>query len=126
MLLAAAAWIVDLQGRIVADGGEEFRIEKSAVVGELGQLIAVAETARFMADGERERQHLAGSQRLLERIERIQIARRAAHQVKRPVEAHSTHRLVLIRQMNLGNRLRALVLQSESPGAVEGAPIRID
>src|ERR1700731_4025176 len=46
--------------------------------------------------------------------------------MKRPVELNLCHRLMLIRQMNLRDRLRALVLKRESPRAVEGAAFGID
>src|SRR6202040_3994624 len=84
VLFAAAARIVDLQSQAIADFREEFGVEKRAVVGKLRQLVAVAKTSRFVADGKRQRQHFSGSERLLEGIDRIQISGFPADEMKQP------------------------------------------
>jgi hypothetical protein len=110
VLFAAAPRIVDLRGQVIADLRKELGVEKRAVAGKLRQLIAVAKPSRFVTHGKRQRQDLSGSERLLEGVDRIQIARLPADQMKRPVELHVAHRFMHIGQMNLRNRLRALVL----------------
>ncbi len=126
MLFAAAARIVDLQVHTIADFREELGVEKRAVVGKLRQLVAVAKTPRFVADGKRQRQHFSGSERLFEGVDRIQISRFPADEMKRPVELNLGHRLMPIRQMNLRDRLRALVLKRKPPRAVDGTAFGIN
>ncbi len=53
MLFAAAARIVEFDAGVVADVGDIIGVEKSAVIGELGEFVAVAEATGLVA-------HIAG------------------------------------------------------------------
>src|ERR1700722_1360990 len=101
MLFAPPARIIDFQVRVVANIGKELNVEKRSVVGKLRRLIAVAKTVRFVSHGEGERHDVAGSERLLESIDRVQIAGLAADQVKRPIEMDLRDRIMLVGQMYL-------------------------
>ena len=126
MLFAPAPRIVQLDLRVIADRGKELLTEKSAVEGKFRRLITVAKPCRCMPDGEAQRQHLADLQRPLERIDRVQIARRSAHQMEGPVELHLRYGFVLVGNMDFGDGVVALVLQREAAAAGEGALRRID
>ena len=126
MLFAAATRIVDLDVGVVADVGKIARVEEGAVVGELRGLVAVAEATGLVAHVERQGDRFAGRQRLVERVDGVEVARRRAHQVERPVELDIRDRLLLIGDVDLRDRLLGLVLQREAAGAVEGAALGIN
>ena len=85
-LLLAAAGIVELEIAVVANVGEIAGVEESAVVGELGRFVAVAETAGGVAEVEGHVDDVARGNRLVERIDQIDAMRTGTHEVKRPVE----------------------------------------
>ena len=68
--------------------------------------------------------NVAGSQRLIQRVDGIKIARRAAHQVERPVELNVRHGLFASVRWTCEIGCGGLVLQRVAAGAVEGAPLR--
>ena len=118
--------IVELDVGVVADVGEVVGVEEGAVVGELGELVAVAEAAGLVADIAGEGDGFAGRQRLVERVDGVHVARRGADQVERAVELDVGDRLLLIGEMDLRDRLVGLVLQRHADGSVEGAALGID
>src|ERR1700749_1964088 len=124
MLFPPTARVVGLDLRIVTDRGKELLAEERTVVGELRRLAAVAEALRGMRDRERQRQYLADAERPLELIYRVHSVSRLADQAEGPVELDLRDRFVLIRYMDLRERLRALVLQGEASGARKGALLR--
>src|SRR5487761_1372745 len=126
MLFAAAARIVEFVVGVIADLRKKSCVEEGAIVGELRQLIPVAESPCDVRDRECEGEDFAGRERLVERIDGIEIARRAAHQVERAVELDVRDRLLLIRDVDLRDGLRRLVLQREAARTVEGAATWVD
>ena len=126
MLLAPPPRIVDLEAPRRSRSSGNSRVEERAVVRELRGLVAVAESVRGVRHVERQRDDVAGLERLLERVDRVEIPRRAAHEVERPVEADVRDRLLLVGEVHLRDRLRRLVLQREAAGAVERAALGID
>ena len=101
MLFAAAARVVKLDVGVVADVGEVVGVEEGAVVGELRQLVAVAEAAGLMAHVAGESDGFAGRQGLIEGVDGVQVARRGADQVERAVELEIGDRLPLIGEVDL-------------------------
>ena len=126
MLFAAAARIVELDVRVVADGGEIAAVEERAGVGELGALVAVLEAAAGVADVEGEVELVARSERRVELVDGVEGARAGGDDVERAVEAHVRDGLLLVGDVDLADRLRGLVLEDEVAGAGEGAALRED
>src|SRR4029077_379920 len=85
-LLAASAGIVDFQGGVVTDVGNVIGIEEGAIVGELWEFVAVAESAALVTDIAGERNRFAWRQWLVESVDRIHVAWRGADHVEWPVE----------------------------------------
>ena len=86
VLFAAAAGIVQFEFLLVANLGEIGGVKKRAVVGELRQLVSVAETTRGVAYGEGEVERFARSQRAVQRVDGVESAGGPADQVEWPVE----------------------------------------
>ena len=95
-LFAAAARIVDLEILVVTDLRKIAGVEEGAVVGELRQFVSVAEAARGVPHREREGKNLPGGERLIERVDGVEIAGSPAHQVERPIELNVRYGLVLV------------------------------
>ena len=111
---------------VVADVGNIVGVEEGAVVSELGEFVAVAEAAGLVAHVAGESDGFAGRQGLVESVDRVHVARRGADQVERAVELEIRDRLFLIGDVDLGDRLAGLVLQSHAHAAVERAAVGID
>jgi hypothetical protein len=79
-----------------------------------------------VAHGKREGDHVAWGERLIERVNGIEVAWRSAYEVERPVELHVGDGLVGIGEVDLGDRRGGFVLQGELTGAVEGAALGVD
>ncbi len=101
MLFTAAAGIIDLIVLVVSDLRKKTRIEKSAVVCELRQLVAIAESATLMRNRKGQREDIARSERPIKRVDGVQIARSAAYQVEWPIELNIGGGLLLVRDVNL-------------------------
>ena len=78
MLFPAPARVIDFDLRIVANVGEEFLSEKTAVVGKLRPLVSVAKAFRDVRHRECQRHDLAGLKRMIKGINAVQVARRGA------------------------------------------------
>ena len=126
LFFAAAARVVDLEPLIVADAREEVCVEEGAVVGELRGLVAIAEAAGDVRDLEGEVGDVTGCERLVEGVDGVEAAGRAADEMKWAVELDVGYGLMPVGEVDLGERLRGFVLKREDAGAVEGAAFGID
>src|ERR1700689_2360756 len=87
MLFAAADGIVQLDATVIADEWEIAAIEENAVVGELGDFVAGADTARGMRDAEIQAHGFVGFERLIQRVDGIEMFFISQRLVKGAIEA---------------------------------------
>src|SRR5580698_560678 len=126
VFFATAARFVDLQALVVTDIWKVTGVEERTVVGELGQFIPIAETTSGVSHREREHDHLPWRQRPIERIDGVEIPGRSTYQVEWPVKTNVPYGLPVVRDVNLRDRLRPLVLQGEPAHAVKGAALWVN
>src|SRR6185437_7112523 len=104
MLVSAAARIVELNALVIADVRNVAGIEESAVVGELGKLSTIPKAPRPVTDIAADGEGVARRERLLERIDGVDVARCRTHKMEGPVETDICDRLHLIGEVNLRDR----------------------
>ena len=126
MLFAAAPRIVEFAVLAVADLREEIGVEEGTVVGELRQFIAVAKAPGGVAHLKAHGHDVACCQWRVQCINRVEVARCAAHEVKRTVEGDMTHRLLRVGDVNLRDGRRGFVLQDVASLATERTLTGID
>ena len=119
MLLAAPSRVIDFDGRVVANDGKKGLSEETAVIGKLREFIPIAKAFGDVRHRECQRHHFAYAQRLIQGINAVEVARRAADQVKGPVKLHLSDALMLIGHVDFRDWMIALVLQGKTARAAE-------
>ena len=108
----AAAGIVEFDVAVVADVGEIGAVEKCAVVGEFGALVAVAEAVGFVADVESHVHDFAGLERLIERVDGVDVARAGRNFVEGAIEIDGRDALERVGDVDLIDGLVEFILQN--------------
>jgi len=76
---AAAAWVIKLDVAVVADERQIIGVKESAVIGQFGKFVAVAEATSLVTNVAGDGDAFAGSQWMVEGVNRVNIARGGTH-----------------------------------------------